>query len=58
MLRLSFIHSTNVLIICYVPSSMLSILHKIDVVLVIIEFTLKPRWQMLITTVINVIKEK
>lgn len=40
-----------------VPSTVLSILHKIDMVLAFIVFMLQSRWQMLITTVIKDIKK-
>lgn len=40
-----------------VPSTVLSMLYKIDMVFAFIVFILKSRWQMLITTVIKDIKE-
>lgn len=41
----------------FVPSTVLSMLHKIDKVLAFTVFMFKSRWQMLITTVIKDIKE-
>lgn len=46
------------MIVCYVPSTVLSIQHKIDVVLAFAEFILKSGWQTFTAIVMHVIKAK